>query len=76
MAQLLLRDLTVETVKRLKMRAKLHHRSLQGELKHIVESATRLSAKEAVRLGKSWHKRLGKHAFSDSADLLREDRSR
>lgn len=34
MAELLIRNLDPTTVARLKLRAKLHHRSLQGELKY------------------------------------------
>ena len=36
MAQLLVRDLEKETIERLKMRAKQHNRSLQGEVKLIL----------------------------------------
>jgi len=76
MPQLLIRDIDAETIKRLKLRALQHHRSLQGELKFIVETATKLSLEEASRVSAKWHKRLSGHAFSDSATLLREDRKR
>jgi len=76
MAQLLIRNLEPEVIKRLKLRAKQHHRSLQGELKSIVEAATKLTIEEAKTASKTWHKRLTGHAFSDSAKHLREDRNR
>lgn len=37
MAQLLVRNLDPQIVERLKNIAKSHHRSLQGEIKHILE---------------------------------------
>jgi plasmid stability protein len=76
MAQLLIRNIEPAVIKRLKVRAKLHHRSLQGELKSIVEAATKMSMEEAAKASLTWHKRLAGQTFSDSADLLREDRKR
>lgn len=43
MAQLLVRNLGPETIDCLKNRAKLHHRSLQGEIKTILEEAANAS---------------------------------
>lgn len=76
MAQLLIRNLEPEVIKRLKLRAKQHHRSLQSELKFIVESATKMSIEEARKTSTAWHKRLEGHTFTDSAEQLREDRNR
>ena len=76
MAQLLIRDIDPSTLKRLKQSAKLHKRSLQGELKSIVETATKITMAEARVKSKAWHKRLSGRAFNDSAALLREDRNR
>ena len=76
MAELLIRDLEPGIIKRLKQRAKQHHRSLQGELKSIVEAAVKMSMEEAIKASNAWHKRLSGHSFSDSAKLLREDRDR
>lgn len=78
MAQLLIRDIDPEVIKLLKLHAKQHHRSLQGELKSIVEAAvtTKMSIKETRKICKAWHERLAGSSFSDSTDLLREDRNR
>lgn len=76
MAQLLIRDIDPMTIKRLKQSAKLHKRSLQGELKSIVENATKMTMAEARLMSKEWYKRLAGRAFTDSANLLREDRDR
>jgi len=76
MSQLLIRNLEPTVIKRLKLRAKQHHRSLQAELKAIVESATKMSMEEAKQVCNTWQKRLVGNSFSDSAELLREERNR
>jgi antitoxin FitA len=76
MAQVLVRDLDPETLERLKSRAKLHGRSLQGELKAILESAASYSMTEARDVGRHWRERLSGRPMSDSGELLREDRDR
>ncbi len=76
MAELLIRNLEPVIIKRLKLRAKQHHRSLQGELKSIVEAATKMSIEEAKHASDVWQKRLSVGSFTDSSELLREDRQR
>ena len=74
MTQLLIRDMQVETVQRLKARAKRHGRSLQGEVKAILEAAAGYSMQEARAVSEGWAARLAGRGFSDSAELIREDR--
>jgi len=74
--QLLIRDLQAETVQRLKTRAKRHGRSLQGEVKAILEEAAGYSMQEAMAVSEQWAARLAGREFSDSAELIREDRER
>ncbi len=76
MTQLLIRDLEGETVLRLKARARRHGRSLQGEVKAILEAAAGYSPEEAQAVSEAWHTRLAGWKFSDSADLIHEDRER
>lgn len=77
MAQLLVRDLDIETINRLKERAKLYHRSLQGEAKLILEEAAkRMTMEEARGAAEKWQKKLKGRAFSNSVELIREDRGR
>jgi plasmid stability protein len=76
MAQLLIRDLSTETVNCLKAQAKSNHRSLQGEAKLIIEQAAKTSMENARKLSRKWHKKLAGKTFSDSAELIREDRDR
>jgi plasmid stability protein len=76
MAQILVRDLEMGLLERLKVRAKRHGRSLQGEVKVILIEAIDLSLREANAVSARWQKRLAGRAFRDSADLIREDRNR
>lgn len=76
MSDVLVRDLAPEILERLKTRAKGHGRSLQGEVKAILEAAAPLSMSEARRLAEQWQQRLAGQIQGDSTDLLREDRER
>lgn len=77
MSQLLIRNVKTETIKRLKKRARQHHRSLQGELQFIVEAAaSTITQEEMKEMSQGWQKRLKSHSFTDSVTMLREDRSR
>ena len=76
MSQLLVRDLDPAVVERLKQRAKRHRRSLQGEVKAILEAAATLSAAGARKLAAEWRRHLEGSMTGDSADLIREDRDR
>lgn len=74
MPDLLIRNLDSSTINSLKLLAKKHHRSLQGELKCIIETATKVSFADAAKISAAWQQRLSGGAFSDSASLVREDR--
>ena len=78
MPQLLVRNLQEETVESLKQIAKANHRSLQAEVALILENAAKMqatnfwenTAKIRGQLAQS------KKLFSDSTELVREDRDR
>lgn len=76
MTDVLVRDLSPDVVERLKTRAKRHGRSLQGEVKAILESAAPLSMDEARQVAERWQQRLSGKIHGDSSELLREDRER
>jgi plasmid stability protein len=77
MRQVLVRDLDDATVERLKERARQHGRSLQAEVKAILqEAAAMFTMEEALANSKAWHRRLAGRKHSDSAALVREDRDR
>jgi plasmid stability protein len=77
MAQVLVRQLDDKVVARLKKRAREHGRSLQSEVKTILEEAVPDYEAAWKRIGK-FRKRLRESGrkFSDSAALIREDRER
>lgn len=77
MAQLLVRDLDPSVLVRLKEQARKHRRSLQGEVKAILEEAAgRATQDEAMAVLDKWRRRWGDRVFSESAPLIRADRDR
>jgi plasmid stability protein len=77
MAQILVRNLEPEVVERLKERAKTHGHSLQAEVAQILRQAARTKTMADVRaISDKWMAYWGDRRFSDSADLIREDRER
>jgi plasmid stability protein len=75
MGSILVRGLYQTTIERLKERARLNGRSLQQEVKALLERAAEtLTMPEARRLSDQWKRRLDGRSFSDSARLIREDR--
>jgi plasmid stability protein len=76
MAQVLVRDLKPATIEKLKRRAKRNGRSLQAELKQIIEGATPLSKEGLRSVADAIRGTLRDRHHSDSVHLLREDRSR
>ncbi len=76
MAEILVRDLDPEIVDRLKARARLHGRSLQKEIKLILEESTPVDIRQAAKLMELWQGRLAGRSFADSAEQLRQDRER
>lgn len=76
MAQVLVRDLHPKTVEGLKARARRHGRSLQAELKTILEQAAAVAAEDGWALAARIRRRLAGRVHSDSAELIAEDRRR
>lgn len=77
MTQMLVRDLPPEVVERLKERARSNGRSLQKEVRAILEGAAQTyTMEEAREMSKRWHERLAGVGHSDSTELIRKDRDR
>ncbi len=76
MAEILVRDIDPKVVQRLKARAREHGRSLQKEVKLILEESAPATRSEILALLNNWRDRLSGRTFTDSADLIREDRER
>lgn len=76
MAQLLIRDLDDDTIKRLKAHAISQGRSLQKEVKLIIEEAAQQNHAEAWETVNRFRRHFEKtgRSFSDSVELIREDR--
>lgn len=76
MPQLLIRNLDEETIQNLKTRAKLHNRSLQGEAKRILEEYAAKPDELPLAIVERWQGYFAGRTFTDSTELLREDRNR
>ena len=76
MAQILVRKVDERLVRRLKASAQRNGRSLQAEVKTILEQNTPLDMKSARRLVDAIRKRLGNRRFDDSSALIRRERER
>ena len=76
MPNILVRDLDNHVVGRLKAIAKNHGRSLQGEVKAILTETVSFLSKEADSIASNWRKDFKGRKFSDSSDVIREDRNR
>lgn len=76
MAQLLVRDIDEDIVRRLKERAKRHNRSLQSEARMILSQAAGFGFKEARDVASSWQKRFSGRKFPATVQMIREDRQR
>jgi len=76
MGQVLVRNLHTEVVKKLKLRAKQHRRSLQEELKEILEQAAQQNAKDVQIKVNQIRKLFAGRKFADSSPLIRQDRTR
>jgi antitoxin FitA len=71
---ILVRGLDAATIKRLKAKASQHGRSLQSEVKMLVERAA--GNQQVAEVLDRWEKRFAGRRFSSSASLIREDRDR
>lgn len=79
MSQILVRHLSKKIVLRLKERAKRDKRSLQSEVKAILEQAvneSKMDMPTARRLSEQFQLRLKGRPFPPSTHLIREDRNR
>lgn len=78
MPDLLIRQLSNSTINKLKARARANQRSVQAELKMIIEDAAAAGSLKvkAKLLAKSIRSQLVGRSHSDSALLIAEDRQR
>ena len=72
MPNILIRDLSPETVKLLKARAHRNGRSMQSELKNILEKAAQTEALDTALLSARIRRMLGDREHTDSTHLSKE----
>ncbi len=76
MPHVLVRNLDASVIARLEKRAKGNGRSLQGELKAILEQSASVRASDTRRTALAIQARLRRIVHSDSARLVARDRAR
>ena len=76
MRQVLVRNLRASVVTRLKLRARQHRRSLQEELREILEHAAKQNTAAARASVDQVRKMFAGRTFHDSSELIRRDRAR
>lgn len=74
MASLLIRNIDEDLLAELKAAAKAHGRSLQAEIREILQNAGRRHLAETRRMSERWLQRLRGSPQSDSTTLIREGR--
>lgn len=76
MASILVRDLAIEILSRLKKRAQTDGCSLQTEVKEILEEASKVDYDHARQVANHIRSQGKGKLYSDSTELAREDRDR
>ena len=69
MPNILVRDLSPETIKQLKARAHRNGRSMQSELKYILEGAAKVESLDSALLSARIRRMLGDREHTDSTEL-------
>lgn len=75
MAQVVVSNVDPSIVHKLKLRARRHHRSFQGELRDILEQAAAVSVAGARAKVEQIRAMFADRKFSDSAALIRRERA-
>jgi plasmid stability protein len=76
MPDILVRGVKPDVVRRLKAKAKRDGRSLQGEVKILLEKAAASGPEDIAQLLEFWQKHFAGRKFSSSAEIIREARDR
>src|SRR5437667_12201858 len=76
MPHVLIRELDPAVIKKLKLRARRHRRSLQAELKDVLEQASAASPADVLARIERVRAMFRRRRFSDSAVLIRRVRAR
>ena len=71
-----IRNIPEDVYKGLRAMAKRNHRSLQEQVKIILEREIRLSNRSFLAKSNDWRKRLEGRRLSNAVKMIREDRNR
>jgi plasmid stability protein len=74
MAQISVRNLDDDVVEGLKLRARMHGRSLEAQVRAILEENSRLTREEFVRFIDEQRAKTAGRITGDSTDIIREAR--
>ncbi len=74
MAQILVRNLDESVIERLKARARNNGRSLEAEVRQILEQSAKVDMATSRRRIMEIRKKMEGRSFIDSVELIREDR--
>ena len=76
MADILIRGLSDKTVRRLRARAERHGRSLQSEVKMLLEQVADTGVQQVAAILNRWERRFRDRKFANSARMIRKDRDK
>jgi plasmid stability protein len=70
------RNIPQETYVALKEIARKSHRSMQEQVRYLIEQEVRLVTDSSLSVAPSWREQLKERRHSDSVAMVREDRAR
>jgi plasmid stability protein len=76
MANISVRNIDDDVITGLKLRARVHGRSLEAQVRAILEENSRLTREEFIRITDELRAATAGKITGDSTDLIREDRDR
>ncbi len=76
MPDILVRGLDTDIVDRLKTKARQHGRSLQKEVKTVLEQAAGSGRTDIGKMIRQWQKKMSGRKSASSVEMIREDRER
>ena len=76
MKSLSVRNLSEETYETLKEMTRKNHRSLQEQVRMLLEWEAKLARGDVLEQSRKLRKRLAERKFSDVVEMIREDRER
>jgi len=76
MRSISLRNVPDDVYLALQAMAKANRRSLQEQIKHLLEQEVRIRRGSSLAAARRWRRRLERRTHTDSVTLVREDRER